>query len=251
MSTTVSVWACANLADLVYNESKDVRHADDVLDLTPTVFEGWSRQDWLADAGSGFYGAIYQKSNEIIVAFRGSKGLIKDWLDSDVDIARRELPAAKVEAAVKLYDRAKQVSSGRQITLVGHSLGGGLAQVVAAAKGLPCVTFNAPGMKKQMRNYIDNLASISTGHLTDQIVNFRASQDPVSAYAGEHLGVVYHLNTYESSPFTHFVGKLGRRLASHKMGGLIEYVAKQSWKDKSPFDNKGYWSEISGGVVLP
>jgi hypothetical protein len=42
---------------------------------------------------------------------------------------------------------AKQIAKGRRVSVTGHSLGGGLAQVMGVWEQVPFVTFNAPAMK--------------------------------------------------------------------------------------------------------
>jgi putative lipase involved disintegration of autophagic bodies len=41
--------------------------------------------------------------------------------------------------------------SNHEIICTGHSLGGALAQLVSAKYGLEAFSFNAPGMKKQLK----------------------------------------------------------------------------------------------------
>jgi pimeloyl-ACP methyl ester carboxylesterase len=99
-----------------------------------------------------FYGAAYQGPSRVgVIAFRGSQE-IQDWTYADVDIAMGRLPVDQMGNAFGFFSAAKKklVKAGCQrLVIVGHSLGGGLAAVVAAritTMQVRGVTFNAPGM---------------------------------------------------------------------------------------------------------
>jgi len=83
----------------------------------------------------------YQPNGELILVFRGSQeGL--DWVSNlwvGIDLLALEAPHYK--AARELVERI--VKSGRKPVVVGHSLGGGMAQYVGLQFGLKVVGFNS------------------------------------------------------------------------------------------------------------
>jgi predicted esterase YcpF (UPF0227 family) len=42
---------------------------------------------------------------------------------------------------------------GRQVTITGHSLGGGLARIVGSLAQLPSITFSPPGIAQSYRKF--------------------------------------------------------------------------------------------------
>jgi alpha-beta hydrolase superfamily lysophospholipase len=103
------------------------------------------------------------------MAFRGSMEL-RDWLEADVAIARRMLPTAQLGDAFSFFSSARaqlEREGCKRLLVVGHSLGGGLAAVVAAR--VTCfpvtgVTFNAPGLASLSRNYGEVEAMDTVAH---------------------------------------------------------------------------------------
>ncbi|MDO8804899.1 MAG: hypothetical protein Q7R35_10735 [Elusimicrobiota bacterium] len=83
------------------------------------------------------------------------------------------------------------------VKLTGHSLGGGLAQYVAAYLGRKAVTFNSAGLSEETKRNIKSNQKITK----PTIVNIRNSRDIVSAgVAGELIGEVHKCDC--GRPFT-------------------------------------------------
>lgn len=106
------------------------------------------------------------KTNEYVIAFRGTEGLTdkKDWVANVA--ARAWIPGATVPAQ---YRRAAEIAQQAhedcrppcKVVLAGHSLGGGLASYAGLAKGDQVYTFNgarnllsAGGANKNQLNVI-------------------------------------------------------------------------------------------------
>jgi len=254
----VSVYECASLTQLVYRygwekSEKDVVDQDahvgfaDDTHTVLTALGSWSRQFIDFSKQTGFVGAIFVKSkSEVVVAFRGSVSKQKDWLGADVKIAMRKVPENHFKGGSELYTKACGSYPSAKITVVGHSLGGGIAQLVAKYHGCRGVTFNAPGMASHAEKLPTQMPTL--GKSGCEVVNFREARDPVSSGTGDHVGIVYDLNLpqMKENPVQKLVGKG----MSHKMGPLVEYIEKQSWKDKSPFESCTAWTEM-GTVGLP
>jgi pimeloyl-ACP methyl ester carboxylesterase len=86
-----------------------------------------------------FQAAAYAYKGRLAVAFRGTTGVGDGMTDLALGLGMNSEYYEQAEAFVR-----KQ--NGRNIVLVGHSLGGAIAQVVGNRLELPIVTFNAPGV---------------------------------------------------------------------------------------------------------
>ncbi len=115
---------------------------------------GWNRLDdaaltqagidpsSLENSDTGFRAGIYTDGNgRYVVAFAGSND-VQDWITN----ARQGIgwDTAQYDQAVQLAQDAQQ-AFGENMIITGHSLGGGLASVAAAATDTTAVTFNAAG----------------------------------------------------------------------------------------------------------
>jgi hypothetical protein len=177
-------------------------------------------QDWTIAGNNGedkegFVGCIFkEKDNRYkVVAYAGTDFSSTADHAANAKIMLRMMPA-QLDSAKKLFDTAKQ-GHGGPIYLVGHSLGGALAQVVGTLKLVPFVTFNAPGMKAHLLNM--GKAYKSTPDLANGI-NYRLLNDLVPKGTGEHLGETQVLDAKGS------VG--GGIFDPHKMDAIVNYIAK-------------------------
>ncbi len=162
----------ALLAAEVYNDSPNPPAGYQVATEADLGKLGLKPQD-LTSTQSPFRARVYVKGAgadaQYVVAFRGSTSSSADW-------------KANAQQALGLssdhYRRALNVGSklalagNANVTITGHSLGGGLASAAAIAAGRPAATFNAAGLSettiRQARTIHDN-AGVKT-------------QDSVQAY---------------------------------------------------------------------
>ena len=118
--------------------------------------------DGVFSAWAGFQAVAYKNTStkEIIIAYRGTDSLL-DVIYSDAQIAFNLTPQ-QVNPAIQFYDSIYNnfQDEGYTISITGHSLGGTLAQYVAAQKQVSAVTFNAPGV------------SMPTGGNASGIINY-------------------------------------------------------------------------------
>jgi Cadherin-like domain/Bacterial Ig domain len=118
-----------------------------------SVPPGWVRIEVEQPAGaaeSGFHATAYKNelTGQVVIAYAGTNDM-KDITGSDFDVLLHNVPAQTAFAIKFAEDAAKEAGLGDDlgsITYTGHSLGGGLAQLVAEANNAPAMTFNAPGM---------------------------------------------------------------------------------------------------------
>jgi len=198
--------------------------AEKVYDRTEgTMVPGW-KCVMLATHENGFQGGVYTRKGDCVVAYKGTKPPNVGDLTADYQLAIGGLPG-QLEPAVKLLDLAKRRAGTNPISLCGHSLGGGLAQVVGYQFGLNFVTFNAPPMATNVdSSWAKKARTWGSGVLAglnpvaaliwygvfsrfaqkaargkelgrDLGLNFRLAPDIVSAawWGGDHVGRVINL----------------------------------------------------------
>jgi hypothetical protein len=117
----LSAYDCAVLSEDVYQST-----TGDVASK-----KGWSsKKDFTGH--DGFYGALYNKGRQYVVAYRGTNDL-KD-VKADLNMAIR-VPPSQSKHALEFYSKCS--NSFKNITAVtGHSLGGALAKIVSQRKNI-------------------------------------------------------------------------------------------------------------------
>ena len=144
------------------------------------------------DSAEGFFGAAFAKDNNIVIAFRGTnspfsdlngESIIKrlkqagrdledDWsfLSNRWGISHQPMPQYQ-----EALDFAKSIQQKygleKEIIITGHSLGGGMAQLVGIEFGYKVVSFDSPGTLSIARNIfsqdkIDTNKSLITAYVT-------------------------------------------------------------------------------------
>lgn len=141
---------------------------------------------------TGFFAALYSTSddNESVLAFRGSQTSARFDLAGEIQLAN-SMPPHQVSNAIN-YTRGVR-KNYPNIILTGHSLGGALAILVAAALDLKAYTFNAPGVVDEcvtfsVRNEIFQrdasmsriVKAIQNCLANPNIRNYRVNGDPVN-----------------------------------------------------------------------
>ena len=206
------------------------------------VVPGFACVRLVTDPVHGFKGAIYNRKDDCIVAFKGTetekgaKQAIQD-LTADLRLATGDLPK-QVAPAAKLLAFAQTNFKNLTISICGHSLGGGLAQVVGYQAGAPFVTFNAPPMAtnvdeswaKTARKLVWHMPGGSIGfaffsqvaqflarkkHLGENLgINIRMKTDIVSAafWGGDHVGKVIEVNTNLGAGDAHLMANVRKAI---------------------------------------
>jgi len=199
----------------------------------------------------GFYAGLYRKDKLFVLAYRGTDdwqvdlvddgAILLGWISGQMQKAR----AALVEAR---NVRGRDLE--RKICLTGHSLGGGLAALIAAQSDLPCVTFNAPGTKRSLHAhyikhvtgspYFASMIKLTTPHevLDRRILNIRARFDLVSVGTGPSVGVTDSINV-------NCEGASGKPVHGPVQAGVDAFVHSITHPGSGFTPNPGFY----GGVV--
>lgn len=97
---------------------------------------------------TGFTASAYLKQDTLVIAYSGTTGLGMDWATGNIPAAFVPLFATQVYQAAEFYLRAvnstKALSKGSalKVSFTGHSLGGGLASLMAVFFDKPAVVFD-------------------------------------------------------------------------------------------------------------
>lgn len=97
--------------------------------------------------GSGFNARLFVREGETVLAFQGSDAPWEeaiDWVNNIANELRLRTPQYDAAVEVARIVQSK-VTEDSKLIIVGHSLGGGLAQHAGAALRVPVVTFNTAG----------------------------------------------------------------------------------------------------------
>ena len=171
---------------------------------------------FVEDAGGVGFGARLSRNKEsgdIVVAFRGSNAPGEDehWMQDWVVDAQQGgggTPEQYVYGA-ELLKAVRLAFPDAELTVAGHSLGGGIAaystMMLSEPKRLMCATYNAAGISSitlmtMPKDVVERCAGLVT--------NIRSKGDPVSAIPGTQLvGDVFEVDNL--------------RFANHSIDGLL------------------------------
>lgn len=229
---------------------------DDYLYFADLVYEqkangkpnagGWTRQqwEWATWHGNGFQGGIFadQSGPDVIVAFSGTKGgpttAPVSQNTANLRIGVNVIPNM-AGAGFAMVRWAQQHNPNKRISIVGHSLGGGLAQVVGNWAEVPFISLNGPGMTSHLkmsafnvlkpRQMIRSIRSNSTG-LTYGI-SLTVKNDFVGNF-GKHLGHFFLLDQG---------GFVGNTTDTHSIQAVSRGLHQRGWLNKKPHEITNAW----------
>lgn len=140
-----SLFDYAALSATVYNNA---RGAGNVIANLPF---GWVPKGYVTGTGlNGFTAGAYQNGSDIVIAFKGTDAALDSLanaLGSAVDLAADlalavGLGSIQLSQAALFYQEVKAGNPSANITFTGHSLGGGIASVLAVWFNRPATVFD-------------------------------------------------------------------------------------------------------------
>lgn len=162
--------------------------------------------------------SVKSKDACISVAWKQNAGKLLDLGFKLHATTEKQLKVARdfMKRVMAMKDNKGRKLSKSRVTLVGHSLGGFIAQVLAAEQAVPAVTFNAPGAA----NYNKNLKSV-------RIRNVSRKSDVVGTI-GKHIGKSVWVKNLAFKPKKDIANPAGYLVNNHNLAELIKDLRR--WK---------------------
>ena len=186
---------------------------------------------------TGFYANVLQENNRFVIVYKGSDDIIKnnkdarkDW-KNDANMALRKQIPAQTKDALEVYDRVKQAFPNAQIDVVGHSLGGSLAQYVAIMRNVnEAVTFNAVGIGKSMNDYLSKYGSKTP---ENKVINYNNPNDNLTKFfRGELYGTNYSIDVTGENKNDHNLENM-KPLSTRQKTGVNKGTNNENDRSKS------------------
>jgi Ca2+-binding RTX toxin-like protein len=115
----------------------------------PPLPPGWTELEWHTDNGGGFSYGVYQNGNDIVISYTGTNEGI-DWVSNVTN--GLGLSSVQTTEAALVYCTIKAQYAGANISFTGHSLGGGLASIMAVWFDRPAIVFDEAPFEITARN---------------------------------------------------------------------------------------------------
>lgn len=145
----------------------------------------WIRLQNYSNSSSGFQAALFENSvtGARILAFAGTNPVSMADLFTDRAVLDGETPP-QFDQALATYRNVIEQYGSANLTLTGHSLGGGLASYVAAmsSNSPSAVVFNSLGISKL----------VSPGDYPN-VANYNSSWDPVTLFGPAQIGNIFSI----------------------------------------------------------
>ncbi len=160
---------CADIAVFVYNDLSG--NPGKPFPKYPTGFK-WAPIYVASNERSGFYAAAFRYDDgTIAIAFRGTN----DWRDGLVDVLMGfGVRHQQFRDADAFYAEVLARFKKDKVIVVGHSLGGSLAQYIASKHRTMAVTFDPFGVAALVNESVP-------APVVNKIVNFAMDYDPISS----------------------------------------------------------------------
>ena len=104
--------------------------------------------------GSGFEAVTFTNGTEIVISYAGTGPGVADWIHGNVPLAMGVL-SDQLQQAADYYLAVKAINPRAEITITGHSLGGGLASLIAVMFGERAFTFDQAPFLKSAQFFVD------------------------------------------------------------------------------------------------
>ena len=188
---------------------------------------GFGRYSPMRRGMSGFQGAIYRRTSagtntwvvgiagtqptdgggaDIVadVGFGGNAGSVLGLPGAILSLAGAVLLSSQCASAEQLVTEARgAMGRGDTLSITGHSLGGGIAQIIAARTGVTTMAFNPPA--------VTAVAGVSAayGRSNPRITSLKVKNDPINftGAVGGWLGKVMILNSPRTGGDAHSIDR--------------------------------------------
>jgi lipase (class 3) len=162
----------------------------------PSTINGYAPSTTI-EGVNGFQATVYKNVDQIVIATRGTftseltAGAYNILADASYTTGVPD-PSfiSSVDQLAALVEQVANNNPTAQITLTGHSLGGGIAQVVGKLANIQTVTFDAPGSAEFIPYFTPLLPALESTPIlspTNQIVDYRLFGDQIS-FTGTQVG---------------------------------------------------------------
>jgi len=139
---------------------------------------GWRELDWQPDRYTGFSAGVYlnEATNEMVISYTGTNSMVADPLNWTAGLG---VPAPQIYDAMAYYFAFREAYPTANITFTGHSLGGGLASLMAVMFDKQATVFDEAPFQLAavnpalMPSYAAAMAA--AGYVDDALVLFIAS----------------------------------------------------------------------------
>ena len=136
--------------------------------------EGWVMGNHQSK-DSGFEAVTFTKGTDVVISFAGTGPGVADWIHGNIPLALGNLSDQLCQAADYYLQVEASLPAGTNITFTGHSLGGGLASLMAVLFGENAFTFD----QAPFRN---SALAFSTTYPVSGIVTTRSVAQDLRAY---------------------------------------------------------------------
>ncbi len=178
------------------------------------------------------------RDDSLFVVYAGSNDILDGLADVELFIETRDqekIPKAawtyisspmldvQIDASLIFYKEAKQLYPSSKVVVVGHSLGGALAQIVGAIHKETVVTFASPGLPTSLlfRRRIEI-------NQTFDMIDYTSSKDVVGVFGqdiGTSIKVPQFFKGIRSHPLSeHGIDEYGRAVDTAESGTLLPQV---------------------------
>lgn len=181
---------------------------------------------------SGFYARVIQNGNNIIIVCRGTSNF--DGLKDDYRMWIKEKLPNQEKEALAFCDIVNKYckENGYSITVIGHSLGGSLAQIISAKRNIEAVTFNAYGTR--------NLLNPNIKYFTNKVINYCCDSDVITRINAEnHIGKCYSISSSDYTKDPHKIEYMDSLNLRQKVSG--EFLEYQYHKDLRESEELEYY----------
>ena len=162
---------------------------------------GWTRIDWQPDQWTGFSAGVYKNGNNIVISYTGTNDAIADPANWTAGLG---LPLPQIYDAMAYYFAFRAAYPTANITFTGHSLGGGLASLMAVFFDKQAVVFDEAPFQPAAVNplLLPALAAamVTAGYVDDALVAYIASGG-LLALTRESNVTNYYVEGEALSPF--------------------------------------------------